>query len=90
MTIKSIVKTIFERKRQSAIFEHQFIRVQEIGTDNIFDVQFYNSKIQIIEKVEIKVGDEVEIDTNVNGRFWEKGGKEGVFIKINGQNIKKL
>ena len=90
MTIKSIVQTIFEKKRQNALYEHQFIRVKEIGTENIFDVQFYNSKIQLIEKAGVKQGDEVEIETNVNGKFWEKDGREGVFIKINGQNIKKL
>lgn len=90
MTIKAIVQTIFEKKRQNALYEHQFIRVQEIGTTNIFDVQFYNSKIQIIEKNELKKGDEVEIETNVNGKFWEKDGKEGIFIKINGQNITKV
>lgn len=90
MTIIAIVQTIFEKKRQNALYEHQFLRVQEKGTTNIFDVQFYNSKIELITKAEIKENDEVIIETNVNGKYWEKEGRSGVFIKVNGQNISKV
>lgn len=90
MTIHAIVQTIFQRKRQNQLYEHQFIRVQEKGTSNIFDVQFYNNKIELIEKYGVKEGDEAEIETTVNGKFWEKEDKSGIFLKINGQKITKI
>lgn len=89
-TIKAVVQKIFEEKRQNALYIHQFIRVAEIGTQNVFDVQFYNAKIKVLKDAEIAEGDEVEIDANVNGKFWEKEDKSGIFLKINGQNISKL
>lgn len=89
MTIIAIVQTIFEKKRQNQLYEHQFVRVQEKGTTNIFDVQFYNSKIDLITNLGLKEGDEVTIEANVNGKYWEKEDKSGVFIKVNGQQISK-
>lgn len=88
-TIKAIVQTIYDKKRQNQLYEHQFIRVGEVGTTNVFDVQFYNSKIKVLEDAKISEGDEVLIEANVNGKFWEKEDKSGIFIKINGQNITK-
>lgn len=85
ITIKAIVQTIFDKKRQNQLYEHQFVRVEEIGTKNIFDVQFYNEKIKELQGV--KEGDEVEIEVNLNGKFWEKEGKSGIFLKLNGQKI---
>ncbi len=84
-TIKAVVQTIFDKKRQNSLYEHQFLRVVEIGTKNTFDIQFYNEKIKKLEGV--KEGDEVEIEVNLNGKFWEKEGKSGIFLKLNGQKI---
>lgn len=83
--IKGKVQTIFDEKRQNSLYKHQFIRVAENGTTNIFDVQFYNEKIKELQGV--KEGDEVEIEVNLNGKFWEKEGKSGIFLKLNGQKI---
>lgn len=89
-TIKAVVQTIFDKKRQNQLYEHQFIRVKENGNSNIFDVQFYNEKIKVLEGAGVVEGDEVEIEATVNGKFWEKDGKSGIFVKVNGQNIVKL
>lgn len=88
-TIKAVVQTIFDKKRQNQLYEHQFIRVQEIGTTNIFDVQFYNEKIKVLEDAGVKEKDEVEIEATLNGKFWQKGDRSGIFLKLNGQNIVK-
>lgn len=88
-TIKAVVQTIFDKKRQNQLYEHQFIRVQEIGTKNIFDVQFYNEKIKVLEDAGVKEKDEVEIDATLNGKFWQKDDRSGIFLKLNGQNIVK-
>ena len=87
MQIKAKVQIIFPKKRQNALYEHQFIRVEEQGTKNVFDVQFYNEKMKLLEEAEIKEGDDVEIEANLNGKFWEKEGKSGIFLKLNGQKI---
>lgn len=88
-TIKAIVQTIFDKKRQNQLYEHQFIRVQEIGTTNIFDIQFYNEKIKVLEDAGVNEKDEVEIEVNLNGKFWQKDDRSGIFLKLNGQNIVK-
>jgi hypothetical protein len=88
-TIKGIVQIIFDKKRQNQLYEHQFIRVAENGTSSIFDVQFYNAKIKTIEASGVKEGDEVLIEGSVVGKLWDKDGKSGNYIKINGQNITK-
>ena len=88
-TIKAVVQTIFEKKRQNSLYEHQFIRVQEIGTTNIFDIQFYNEKIKVLEDAGVNEKDEVEIEVNLNGKFWQKDDRSGIFLKLNGQNIVK-
>ena len=90
ITIKAIVQTIFDKKRQNQLYEHQFIRIEEIGTKNIFDIQFYNEKIKVLEGAGVKEKDEVLIEINLNGKFWEKDGREGIFLKLNGQKIIKL
>ena len=89
-TIKAVVQTIFDKKRQNQLYEHQFIRVQEIGTSNVFDIQFYNEKIKVLESAGVSEKDEVEIEVNLNGKFWEKEGKSGIFLKLNGQKINKI
>lgn len=33
--------------------------------------------------------DEVEIEVNLNGKFWQKDDRSGIFLKLNGQNIMK-
>lgn len=83
--IKGKVQTIFDEKRQNSLYKHQFIRVAENGTTNLFDIQFYNEKIKELQGV--KEGDEVEIEVNLNGKFWGKEGKSGIFLKLNGQKI---
>ena len=83
--IKGKIQTIFDEKRQNSLYKHQFIRVAENGTTNLFDIQFYNEKIKELQGV--KEGDEVEIEVNLNGKFWEKEGKSGIFLKLNGQKI---
>ena len=88
--IKGKVQTIFDKKRQNQLYEHQFIRVQEIGTTNIFDIQFYNEKIKVLEDAGVKEKDEVEIDATLNGKFWQKEDRSGIFLKLNGQKIKKI
>lgn len=87
ITITAIVQTIFDKKRQNQLYEHQFVRIEEIGTKNIFDVQFYNEKIKVFESAGVKEKDKVIIEINLNGKFWEKDGREGIFLKLNGQNI---
>ena len=89
-TIKAVVQTIFDKKRQNQLYEHQFIRVQEIGTSNVFDIQFYNEKIKVLESAGVVLGDEVEIEVNLNGKFWQKEEKSGIFLKLNGQKINKI
>ena len=86
-TIKAVVQTIFDKKRQNQLYEHQFIRVQEIGTSNVFDIQFYNEKIKVLESAGVSEKDEVEIEATLNGKFWEKEGTSGIFLKLNGQKI---
>lgn len=88
-TIKAVVQTIFDKKRQNQLYEHQFIRVQEIGTSNVFDIQFYNEKIKVLEEAGVKEKDEVEIEAILNGKFWQKEDRSGIFLKLNGQNIVK-
>ena len=91
MTILGIVVKVFPRKRQNQLYEHQFIRIAEEGGNNIFDVQFYNNKIQQIEENGIEEGQKVICETYVNGKHWAKpDGKEGVFLKLNGQMISKF
>ena len=88
-TIKGVVQIIFDKKRQNQLYEHQFVRVAESGTSSVFDVQFFNTKMKVIEDSGVKEGDEVLVEGNVVGKLWEKDGKSGNFIKINGQNITK-
>ena len=87
--IKGKVQTIFDEKRQNSLYKHQFIRVAENGTTNIFDVQFYNEKIKVLEDAGVKEKDEVEIEATLNGKFWQKEDRSGIFLKLNGQNIVK-
>lgn len=89
MTILGIVDTVFPVKRQNQLFVHQFVRIIEEGTRNVFDVQFYNNKIELIALNGIAEGQKVICETFVNGKFWTniEKGTEGVFIKINGQSI---
>ena len=89
-TIKAVVQKIFEEKRQNALYVHQFIRVAEIGTQNVFDIQFYNEKIKVFEDAGVNEKDEVEIEVNLNGKFWQKDDRSGIFLKLNGQKIIKL
>ena len=85
-TILGIVAKVFPRKRQNQLYEHQFIRIVEEGTQNVFDIQFYNNKIKLLEGVE--EGQKVICETFLNGKHWAKpDGKEGVFLKLNGQAI---
>lgn len=87
MKLTGIVSNIFPEKRQNQIFKHQFIRIVESGTANIFDVQFYNNKISEVSK--IIEGQKIVVLCYVNGRHWtdENNGKEGIFLKVNGQLI---
>jgi lactate dehydrogenase-like 2-hydroxyacid dehydrogenase len=48
--IKGKVQTIFDEKRQNSLYKHQFIRVAENGTTNLFDIQFYNEKIKELQE----------------------------------------
>ena len=89
-TIKADVQKIFEEKRQNDLYVHQFIRVAEIGTQNVFDIQFYNEKIKVFEDAGVNEKDEVEIEVNLNGKFWQKDDRSGIFLKLNGQKIIKL
>ena len=85
--ITGIVTNIFPEKRQNQLYKHQFIRIVENGTSNVFDVQFYNNKIPEIKKV--KEGQKIDVLVFVNGRHWtdDETEKEGIFLKVNGQLI---
>lgn len=86
LTILGIVAKVFPRKRQNQLYEHQFVRIVEEGTQNVFDVQFYNNKIKCIEGIE--EGQKVLCEVYLNGKHWFRpDGKEGVFLKLNGQEI---
>lgn len=88
VTILGIVAKVFPRKRQNQLYEHQFVRIVEEGTQNVFDVQFYNNKIQLIEDNAIEAGQKVVCEVYLNGKHWAKpDGTEGVFLKLNGQSI---
>ena len=88
MTILGIVARVFPEKRQNQLYKHQFIRIVEEGTQNVFDVQFYNNKIKLIAENGIEEGQKVICEVFVNGKHWSRpDGSDGVFIKINGQSI---
>lgn len=89
MTILGIVDKVFPVKRQSALFVHRFVRINEQGTTNVFDVQFYGKKLDQIDENGIEEGQKVIVEVFVNGKFWknEVDGKEGVYLKLNGQTI---
>lgn len=86
VTILGIVVKVFDEKRQNQLYKHRFVRIMEQSTQNIFDVQFYNNKIQLLDNVE--AGQKVVCEVYLNGKHWAKpDGSEGVFLKLNGQMI---
>lgn len=88
ITLIGIVIKVFEEKRQNALYKHRFVRIKEKGTSNIFDIQFYNQKIKLIDESGIKEGQKALFVCYLNGKHWiNDEGKEGVFLKLNGQEI---
>lgn len=91
--IYGVIRNIFPTETVGANnFKKRLLWVEEVEQQypQFYPIEFTKDNTEVLNNY--KPGDIVEVDANVNGRFYKKpaDGKEMVFVTIAGWKIKKL
>lgn len=87
MQITGTIVRLFQAQQISEKFKSQKVWVKETTGDypNTFEVEFTNNNCAKLDA--FAEGQEVLIDFNLRGRYWQKDTREGVVTSLNGWKI---
>lgn len=87
MQITGTIVRLFQAQQISEKFKSQKVWVKETTGDypNTFEVEFTNNNCAKLDA--FAEGQEVVIDINLRGRYWQKDTREGVVTSLNGWKI---
>lgn len=87
MQITGTIVRLFQAQQISEKFKSQKVWVREEGKTypNTFEVEFTNDNCAKLDA--FVEGQEVVIDINLRGRYWQKDTREGVVTSLNGWKI---
>lgn len=87
MQITGTIVRLFQAQQISEKFKSQKVWIKETTGDypNTFEVEFTNNNCAKLDV--FAEGQEVVIDINLRGRYWQKDTREGVVTSLNGWKI---
>lgn len=87
MQITGTIVRLFQAQQISEKFKSQKVWIKEVTGDypNTFEVEFTNNNCAKLDA--FAEGQEVLIDINLRGRYWQKDTREGVVTSLNGWKI---
>ncbi len=87
MQITGTIVRLFQAQQISEKFKSQKVWIKETTGDypNTFEVEFTNNNCAKLDA--FAEGQEVLIDINLRGRYWQKDTREGVVTSLNGWKI---
>jgi hypothetical protein len=90
MQLSGVIHTIFPKEQYGNYFEKVVFWLKSVGTrvQEYYALEMWHDDAELFIK-KYKVGDAVNCDCVLHGKYWSKGGREGVINSIQVVGISK-